>query len=266
MALARQTGVTRPGRQRAQRHALIQLDVAADDRRLADDDAGAVVDEEPRADLGAGVDIDTGAAVGVLRHDAGDHGNLPQVQLVGDAVDEDGEQAGVGEDDLLPVGGGGVAVKRGLDVRQQHLLDVGQLRHDSLCDVGGVRRLALRQRQRDLGGQRRLNALQQQRGVVLRRQRHQLGVAEIGGEEQPPQLPEQCDDGAAVRQTQLISVHGDGCALHGRGHGACDIGGICHACFLLTIEKRWETSHISHRFQKNTECSRKAPRYPAEYV
>ena len=72
-------------------------------------------------------------------------------------------------------------------------------------------------------------ALQQQGGIVLRRQRHQLGVAEIGGEEQPPQLPDQRDDGAAIRQTQLISVHGDGCTLHSRGHGACDIGGIRHA-------------------------------------
>ena len=39
----------------AERHALIDLDVVADDRRLADDDAGAVVDEEIFADLRAGV-------------------------------------------------------------------------------------------------------------------------------------------------------------------------------------------------------------------
>ena len=55
-----------------------------------------MVDEEPRPDLGAGMDVDAGTAVGVLRHHPGDHGHLPQIQLVGDAVDEDGEQAGVG--------------------------------------------------------------------------------------------------------------------------------------------------------------------------
>ena len=55
-------GVTVARTERAERHALIELDVVADDRRLADDDAGAVVDEEVFADLGAGVDVDTGRA------------------------------------------------------------------------------------------------------------------------------------------------------------------------------------------------------------
>ena len=47
------------GRERAERRALIELDVVADDRRLADDDARTVVDEEVFADLRAGVDVDT---------------------------------------------------------------------------------------------------------------------------------------------------------------------------------------------------------------
>jgi len=34
----------------------------ADHRRLADDDAGAVVDEEPFIDLSAGMDVDTANA------------------------------------------------------------------------------------------------------------------------------------------------------------------------------------------------------------
>ena len=41
---------------------------------LADDDAGAVVDEEVSADLRPGVDVDAGAAVGVFRHDPGIRG------------------------------------------------------------------------------------------------------------------------------------------------------------------------------------------------
>ena len=147
---------------------------------------------------------------------------------MGDAVDEDGEQARIGKDDLLLVGGGGVAVEGGLDVRQQHLLDAGQLRHDGLGDPGCLRRFLLRQRQCDLGGQRRLDALQQQRGVVLRRQGHQLRIPEIGGEEQPPQLLDKGDDGAAVGQPQLFPVHGDGRVGHGVRHSPRDISGIRH--------------------------------------
>ena len=38
----------------AERHALIELDSVTDSARFADDDAGAVVDEEARADLAPG--------------------------------------------------------------------------------------------------------------------------------------------------------------------------------------------------------------------
>ena len=223
MALARQAGVARPGGQCPQRHALVQLDMAADDGGLADDDARAVVDEEPRPDLCAGVDVDAGAAVGVLRHHAGDHGDAAQIQLVGDAVDEDGEQAGVGEDDLLLVGGGRVAVKGGLNVGHQHLLDAGQLLQYLTGQSSGGKGLILRQRQGDLGGEGRLDALQQQRGVVLRRQSHQLRVAEIGGEEQPPQLLDDADDRAPVRQAQSLAVQRHGGMGHVVRHGAGDV-------------------------------------------
>ena len=42
----------------AQRDALIDRAVIADDRRFADDDAGPVVNEKPSADLRTGVDLD----------------------------------------------------------------------------------------------------------------------------------------------------------------------------------------------------------------
>ena len=48
----------------AKRDALIELHVLADGRRFADDDAGAVVDEEAAADLRAGMDVDAGALSG----------------------------------------------------------------------------------------------------------------------------------------------------------------------------------------------------------
>ena len=72
--------------QRAERHALVQLHIPADVARLADDDAGAVVDEEPRPDRRPGVDVDARLGVGELRHHPRDERHPEPVQLVGDAV------------------------------------------------------------------------------------------------------------------------------------------------------------------------------------
>ena len=98
--------------QGAQRHALVELDVLADVAGLADDDAGAVVDEEAGADAGAGVDVDAGLGVGVLGHHARDQRHAQQQQLVGDAIDRDRLQAGIAEDDLVMALGRRVALVR----------------------------------------------------------------------------------------------------------------------------------------------------------
>ena len=55
----------------AQGHALVEVAVVADLRRLADDDAHAVVDEEALADLGAGVDLDAGEEAADVRDEPG---------------------------------------------------------------------------------------------------------------------------------------------------------------------------------------------------
>ena len=55
----------------AQGDALVERDVVADDRGLADDDAHAVIDEEAAADLRAGMNLDAGDQAGDLRQDAG---------------------------------------------------------------------------------------------------------------------------------------------------------------------------------------------------
>ena len=52
-----------------ERDRLIEPHVAADDGGLADDDAGAVIDEEARADRGAGMDVDAGLRMGDFRDD-----------------------------------------------------------------------------------------------------------------------------------------------------------------------------------------------------
>ena len=98
--------------------------VVADLGGLADDDAGAVVDEEVLADGGAGVDVDAGETVGVLGHDARDEGHLQQVQLMCQAVDHDGVETGVGEDNFVGVERCRVAHKGGFHVHGQVGLDV----------------------------------------------------------------------------------------------------------------------------------------------
>ena len=87
--------------QRAERHALVDLDVLADDGGFPDHHAGAVVDAEPLADGGAGVNVDAGAQVGVLGQDARQDRDPQPVQRVRHAVDVDGEEAGVGGDHLV---------------------------------------------------------------------------------------------------------------------------------------------------------------------
>src|SRR5687767_5223926 len=57
-----------------QRHALQQRDVLADLRRLADDDAHPVVDEETRPDAGGGMDLDAREEPAEVRDTARDRG------------------------------------------------------------------------------------------------------------------------------------------------------------------------------------------------
>jgi len=121
--------VALPGGQCPQRHSLIQLHILPDDRGLAHHDAGAVIDEEVGADLCAGVNIDARAAVGVLTHDPGDHGNLAQIQLMGHPVYENGKQPRIGEQNLLLGGRRRVGFKGGVQIRQQQPLHAGQGLH-----------------------------------------------------------------------------------------------------------------------------------------
>lgn len=104
------------GGQSAQGHALIDLDMVADDRRLPHHNAGPVVDEEILADDGAGVDVDTGDAVGVFRHDPGQQGNAEGIQNMGQAVNGNGKQPGIAEDDLVGAECGGISVVKGFHI------------------------------------------------------------------------------------------------------------------------------------------------------
>ena len=73
-------------RERAERHALVELHAVADDGGLADDHAGAVIDEERAADAAPGWMSMPVSRVRELGHDARDQRHAELEQLVGDAV------------------------------------------------------------------------------------------------------------------------------------------------------------------------------------
>ncbi len=70
----------------AERHCLVDAHIATDDRRLADHDARAMVDEEVRADLRSWMDVDPGRAVGEFRHDPRQQWNAQGVQAMREAM------------------------------------------------------------------------------------------------------------------------------------------------------------------------------------
>ena len=112
---------------------------------LADHDAGAVVDEEARADLGAGVDVDAGAAVRELGDDAREQRHAELVELVREAVVDHGGEAGKREDHLVDAARGGVALEAGARVgigKRAHIGERGgeRRRHRRRVAGRGVRR------------------------------------------------------------------------------------------------------------------------------
>lgn len=109
-----------------QADALVHFHMAAKVGGFANDGSGAVVDEEVGADGGAGVQVHASAAVGPLGHDAGDEGDVAQVEFVGGALEGDGFDEGVGHDDLLAAERGGIAVVGGFDVGLEEFADGGE--------------------------------------------------------------------------------------------------------------------------------------------
>ena len=126
----------------AERRAVEQHHVVADLGGLADDDAHAVVDEQPPAEPGAGVDLDAGDRPREL----GDQPRgQPQAGLVPHPVRQpvhpDRVHARVAEGDLGERPGRGVAVPGGLEVLPEGREEVQVVRTSvpSSCAVGGGR-------------------------------------------------------------------------------------------------------------------------------
>src|ERR1019366_3830622 len=89
---------------RAKRDPLVETHVLADDARLANDDSGTVVDEEPSADLRSRVDVNPGRCVGELGNDARDERYAEDVKLVRNSMVGDGGHPGVREDRFVGAG------------------------------------------------------------------------------------------------------------------------------------------------------------------
>lgn len=123
---------------RAERDMLIQPHPRADDRRLADHDAGAVIDEEARADLRTRVDIDAGAFVGDFRNEPRNDGGTQIVQFVCDAVVQAGDRAGIADQDLVHAARCRIAEKRRLDIAVDQAPDVAERGREQPHDGSGM--------------------------------------------------------------------------------------------------------------------------------
>ena len=115
---------------RTQCNPLIQGHMRADDGRLSDDDAGAVVDGEVVADDRTGMDVDAGGGMGILREHAGDDRDAQQMQFMGRTVVDHRRHGRIAEDDLLEAAHGRVVVGDGFHVGFQQFPDPGDLVHE----------------------------------------------------------------------------------------------------------------------------------------
>jgi hypothetical protein len=84
-----------PPAARAERHLVVHRDVVPDPGGLTDDDAGAMVNEQPAADPGSGVDLDAGEHSGHKGQSARNQGQSPPVQPMGNPVRPHRPYAGI---------------------------------------------------------------------------------------------------------------------------------------------------------------------------
>ena len=100
----------------AERHALVERDVVADFRRLADDDACTVVDEQALADRRARMDLDARQEAGKIRDHARYEHPAALVERMRDAMEPDCMKAGITEEHFNHAARSGVALKDNADI------------------------------------------------------------------------------------------------------------------------------------------------------
>ena len=202
----------------AEGHALVELHVLADVARLADDDAGAVIDEEIAADRGAGVNVDAGAAMSPLAHHAGNERDADLVQQVSEAIDGDRFETGVAKNDFRRRFAGGVAVVGGLNVGGEDFAQlwklIEELQRLRLAEgfeiLGGVAVArgagVVPQRAADLRRQAIVETIDQVADVVADVAVVEPLAAAIAGEHDLVQFVDRGDDLVVPRQRAVIEM------------------------------------------------------------
>ena len=117
---------------RAERNALVQCDVAADNGGLADDDSRTVVDGEMTADRGSGMDVDARDAMGVFREHPGDDARPEAQQHVRRPVIQHRRDGRIAEHDFADAGGCRVILRDRLHVRLNQPPDLRQFLDECL--------------------------------------------------------------------------------------------------------------------------------------
>ena len=103
-------------RRAAQCDAMIERDVIADLRGLADDHASAVINEEPVADLGARMNVDIGQEAAKPRQQPRRKPPAGPPQTMRDAMPDQRVNAGIGQQGFQLAAGGGIAQADAADV------------------------------------------------------------------------------------------------------------------------------------------------------
>ncbi len=104
----------------AQGNALINFNVLSDNCCFADNDACSVVDKEAWTDLRAGVNVDARSVVDVFTHHAREDWNAALVELVGQSVNGECAQSGIGQNDFGIAFGGRIAFIGGAEIDFEH--------------------------------------------------------------------------------------------------------------------------------------------------
>ena len=123
---------------RPQGHALVELHVVSDHGGFADDDAGAVIDDDWMAQGRPGVNVYARPFVSPFGQHARQERHAQFAEAMGDAVDGDGQEAGVGQDDLVHALGRGVAALDGRGIDHQLPMYLRQSLEELLGDLGRI--------------------------------------------------------------------------------------------------------------------------------
>lgn len=105
---------------------MVEPHAIPNDRRLADDDTGSMIDEEALPDPSAGMNVNSGLRLRDRRYDARDEPRAQEMQPVSKSVMNDGNDAAITNENFIDDAGSGIARIGGLDIAVEFAADVGE--------------------------------------------------------------------------------------------------------------------------------------------